>query len=433
MNRDESLELYAKGKDAWNAWAEGMLGQRETLGFEGNWETERKAWESETQVDFTDYEFNEPVDFDGFMFPHAASFDGAKFFHDAGFIGAIFIGHAEFDKATFFKYAWFDEATFSEAAWFDGATFKQIALFNWATFSDIAHFEKVTFSGEAWFDEATFKQNASFRSSEFNKFAMFGYARFTSKYLAANFVAIRSQSQFTLNGASFSTVPDFEQAHFNEAPSLDKISITSEVSSPFGREKTTNDENDTSAHWRHLRRLAQEGHDHEREMDFLAGDILSRRGVIDHAFGKNWPLFWVGLFYQWVSNFGRSIFRPLLWWFGSMIFFAHSYLFANVLPRFGAKTPLLDAECFHDFGSAIGNALNLSFARSSVVGNLWARDGVTRAMQCLYNTDNGPFKADEPTVHLPGWVIASGYAQTLFSAVMIFLFLLAVRNHFRIR
>jgi hypothetical protein len=31
MTRDETIALFLKGKDAWNAWAEDMLAQRKAL------------------------------------------------------------------------------------------------------------------------------------------------------------------------------------------------------------------------------------------------------------------------------------------------------------------------------------------------------------------------------------------------------------------
>ncbi len=37
MNQEQSLALFAKGQDAWNAWAEQMLGERAALEADGSW------------------------------------------------------------------------------------------------------------------------------------------------------------------------------------------------------------------------------------------------------------------------------------------------------------------------------------------------------------------------------------------------------------
>lgn len=39
MNKEESLALYAKGHDAWNAWAQDMLDKKAELEGAGKWET----------------------------------------------------------------------------------------------------------------------------------------------------------------------------------------------------------------------------------------------------------------------------------------------------------------------------------------------------------------------------------------------------------
>lgn len=38
MNKDETLALYAQGKDAWNAWAKDMLDRRAEMEKAGTWQ-----------------------------------------------------------------------------------------------------------------------------------------------------------------------------------------------------------------------------------------------------------------------------------------------------------------------------------------------------------------------------------------------------------
>src|SRR4051794_20431431 len=119
MNREETLALLAKGKDAWNAWAAEKQSERDALERSGQWQTtaERQSvadvlewqtirgeerthraltiksvlkgandatqhwlWEANasfsTPNDSTEFD---RVDVSGFIFPGSSQFDGATF------------------------------------------------------------------------------------------------------------------------------------------------------------------------------------------------------------------------------------------------------------------------------------------------------------------------------------------------------------------
>ena len=101
MNKEESLALFAKGRDAWNAWAEKMLDARAALEADGSWGEGRsvsewneatRAWHAAAAADFSDYRFQETADFFGFVFPSHVEFEKATFTGDVGFHGASFTG-----------------------------------------------------------------------------------------------------------------------------------------------------------------------------------------------------------------------------------------------------------------------------------------------------------------------------------------------------
>ncbi len=106
MNQEQSLALFANGRDAWNAWAEQMLDARAALEADGTWvedPTERewneatRAWHTAAAADFTKYTFQEPADFSGFVFPGRAGFGGASFSGDARFVG-VRLGISALDR-----------------------------------------------------------------------------------------------------------------------------------------------------------------------------------------------------------------------------------------------------------------------------------------------------------------------------------------------
>ena len=44
MTRDETVERFLQGKEAWNAWAEQMLAERKAMEADGRWSAEQDAF-----------------------------------------------------------------------------------------------------------------------------------------------------------------------------------------------------------------------------------------------------------------------------------------------------------------------------------------------------------------------------------------------------
>jgi len=523
MNKEESLALFAKGRDAWNAWAKKMFDEREALEADGAWvegptDADRneatRAWHAAAAADFSKHVFRSRADFSGFVFRGDARFNGATFkgnvlfdkatfagdawFNEATFTGdalfneATFTGGEGFDTATFTGNACFSAATFTRDARFQRATFKGDAWFNEATFTDAgfgratfagqawfgeatfagqAWFHEATFAGQAWFHEATFTRSAVFEKATFTGAVLFGAATFTddarfsqavfegfgafdrAKFArSANFRAVEAKSMFSLAGATFLEVPDFIQAHFAEAPRLDDSRIEPWRFWPItlARVKARVADNpDLAARWRALKRLAIQGQDHAREQAFFKGELKARRWSED----KPWhAVFWFGVFYQLLSDFGRSPWRPLCWWGLSVLFFAILYLGQHpvlakdrlsgiswALQRLtgsGGEAPRL--TCVAGPGEHWVAALNLSVSKGLLFPGLVPINKLNQIHACLFGIH--PIDAAQPSQLpdsfspvIPDGIIALGFIQYPLSAVLIFLFLLAIRNHFRIK
>ena len=229
MNREETHALFAQGRDAWNAWAEGMLAERRRLEAAGAWAATRdvfgslkpgndatKVWMAAASVEFSTpgqpHTFEQPVDFGGWVFPGNAGFNSATFSGDAGFNSATFSGYAEFNSATFSGDAEFDSATFSGDAVFTSATFSGDAGFTSATFSGYARFDSATFSGYAGFNSATFSGYARFDSATFSGYARFDSATFSG---TAGFGRATFSGTAGFNSATFSGYAGFDNATFS--------------------------------------------------------------------------------------------------------------------------------------------------------------------------------------------------------------------------
>jgi hypothetical protein len=407
---------------------------------------------------FSEATFSLDVSFDGAMFAGPALFAQATFlktarfrqtkfsmdawfnaatFGNAHFQGTTFSLEARFDGAAFTGNAYFNAVTFSRRADFEMSIFSRLASFNKVTFLGDGRFERATFSGNAMFDYATFMSLAQFDLALFEGFSTFENARFK---LVAGFVAVKGESFFSLRNATFYYAPNFEQAHFAEAPTFD--------ASHFPDEPAPGE----AVRWRALKRLAVQGQDHEREQLFFAQEIKSLRGETDWLLPRPLNLlrgrpvwrggarYWLGLFYEWSSDFGRSMARPVVWWGVLTTAFALVYLdqhfqfknppYASRLMVWRANDYTPPLECVTGKTSApLASAFYLAVSKGLVAG-FGGSDKLASAHYCLYGADV-EMPSSQPRI--PDNVAFAGIGQALLSAPLIFLFLLAVRNHFRIK
>ena len=340
------------------------------------------------------------TDFSGFVFPGSASFksthfrseatfDSTKFERRAEFTGITFKRDVRFFDAAFQGGVWFHSATFEETAYFYRTIFQSEVVFTNAKFQSMAHFQithfvgnavfaHTAFRGPAWFFSSTFQGDASFENATFEEEACFNFTQFNapasfalcdflrhatfeaSRFDAgASFGAIRGERGFNMADAVFKVVPDFIQAHFEEAPRLDNLEvgftlpelkkIEDEDHAKLGRrgrwhrerlEKNwhyrrlfeaiskDSDLRNIPARFRALKRLAIQSHDTERELEFHAREMRAQRFI------EHWPLpwlgkssvvwksvlgFWSGLLYGLFSNYGRSLLQPALFWLAGIV------------------------------------------------------------------------------------------------------------------
>jgi hypothetical protein len=414
----------------------------------------------------------------------AARFQRAAFGAEADFGRATFTGAAQFRKATFAATAWFDRASFAAVAEFQEATFRAVR-FERATFGAAARFPYATFSADTRFEGATFSGGTYLNDVRFDGPVNLSQARFQAAVVldrsvfkqSASFEAIDSQAAFSLAEAAFHQVPSFIGANFRGALRLDN------VATPKYRRLGWTPDNDASAHFRELKRRAVEAHDHDRELEFFAQEIRTARfhsGA--HIFGgwrtvmseegrrrkfvwlrlptrmpRFWSWrFWFGIAYGAFSNFGRSLLRPALAWLALLLGFAVFYLgqhehtrnarvalhsegvwstlaaYAETTRAAWAAPPACQPATNRLFASTdvVKEALNLSASNALVVFNVGRGDVSRRTYGCLYGFEHGDPQA--PPI-VPYSVAAASTLQTLLSAILIFLFLLAVRNLLRLK
>jgi uncharacterized protein YjbI with pentapeptide repeats len=508
MDKEESLALYAKGKDAWNAWANDMLTKKAVLEKAGQWEIDTdgqginqktRDWMDKSTTNFYKHIFSERADFSGFIFPYFGYFDRTEFSANAEFYGVKFIGKTSFHNVKFINSAQFTEAEFcdgidfsntefsgdtrfykakfSGATLFHGAKFDNFANFQATKFGDYAKFSKVRFIKDAWFHEAKFSGTTYFYGTEFHRYAAFdntefrsntdfndtifvnratfcktkfsnhvefhkakfssdaifdltsfeGIADFHSICFESNssFIAMEGKSHFSFRNAKFHVAPDFNQAHFTEVPQFDDV----DFSKALNHNQSESEEN-LSSRWRALKRLAIQGHDHERELLFFAEEIKSQRSIQDKAFPNpvnyfnNKPVwlggarYWFGYLYEYSSDFGRSVMLPLIW------LLVLGFLFQVLYLKYPIDSDLQEAISCDRSEAAIYLSVRstLPFLPATSYS-----ENLSRSYTCLYG------KNSDGKENIPNAIVFISIFQTILSSILIFLLLLALRNHFRIK
>ena len=462
-------------KAKWNSWADAILADRAALHGSQQWfevaphpwsETWRmhknegeneqtRKWFELALVDFSGHVFDDAADFSGFKFPGEANFGPAEIakgddqqvafkrytcFDEAVFLGAAQFGHAEFQQRTYFRNcrfvgdARFSLTRFKGPTYFSGCVFEREARFGGAQFENSAVFLNAIFEScarfygaslrYAVFELAIFKGLALFEGTIFNFFATFLRARFEGG--PALFLGVNSQAVISFDKTYFEKVPDFSQAIFAAAPRLDDITIGHRAEAQtfwrsFFQSDAPPDIEDyrttagVIARYRALRRLAVLGHDHDSEAWAFKGETRAKRGT-EHKWHH--AAFWYGVAYDALSDFGRSLSRPLAVWFASVIVFATIY-FTNA----GVRA----AEWFQPCsGNDVPKALR-AFIFSTANALPFIGSNCAEEARAFYTCVGVPLE------QVSAWSPIIQMGQTLWSTVLIFLFLLAVRNQFRIK
>lgn len=436
---------------------------------------------------FGEAEFQKDASFEATEFSGKTLFRLAKIGGDATFQNARFDGEARFVEMRLAGTAIFRAAEFACGADFQSVSFAKPVDFLGSSFDGDTSFEKAVFSQSADFPSAKFKQNVSFADASFLTSANFLQAVFRGRGSFQNvsfngpavFSAVQSRIAFVLAGARFAQVPSFHDASFREPPRLDNMTIADPLSLfPVASGEAKSDprprlfrgikacgDPDYTARYRRLRKLASDAQDHQREKAFFAQELRCRRFWQDRPLGRGLARFWLGWLYGGVSDFGRSLMRPLVLWAISIFAFALIYLgqrgagdfsaAARPAPNFPpwppdlAFGPMIDwaasafswlilsffnlftgGGCIAGEGGATAEALYLSLKNSLFFLGWESPDAARRVYACLYGFETS---SGTPLVHVPLSVSTTAIVENLVGAIFLGLLLLALRNLLRAR
>ena len=245
-------------------------------------------------------------------------------------------------------------------------------------------------------------------------------------YVKANFHDKTIFKRITVTeSASFSgsifkyKVPDFRDAVFQRPPEVSNM----EVPPPKFKKKLwwqqlcfrrAADEKDVEK-YRKLKSMASAAHDHEKDVEFFAYEMMAKRGQETDTF---WGLLFNTLYYSF-SGYGQSFLRPMSWMISSFLSFGIFY----------CCTIFIFIENWK--WSDVGFASLLSLRNVLPIGSVLSRFSITPEehvswFSCKYKMlDREGLSVD--------WITVIGVFQNIFGVIFLFLFLLVLRNKFRLK
>lgn len=429
-----------------------------------------------SMVFFNGCVFHQKVNFEKTTFHSFALFNEAVFSKKANFENSVF-DFVDFTKCQFDDYADFQNAEFGKQVFFVNAYFVGPALFVSAKFKSTSSFvganvstalvlDRTEFDDDLWLEDLFFNSamllaesvkidgNLIVRSVflnivDFSGLSVTGYANFGGSYFhhIPNFI----NSTFELppevagmevlgpklrkrrwsvsgkaehanavknKGANAGSRPYFgwqksRTGLMGAAPNIPEITAESNILF-----KTAENSSDVIK-LRKLKAMALQANDHEKDGEFFAKEMLAKRGVETTSFSG---LLFNTLYWK-LSDFGQDFIRPLKAMFVSfLVFMVVHYSIVYCWVETTTKTTSWNQ---------LGFALEMSIRNViPVLGGLFGAlprptNHQSSFMTTYLDLARNGVDAD--------WLVIIGIVQNIIGAVLLFLFLLALRNKFRLK
>ncbi len=212
-------------------------------------------------------------------------------------------------------------------------------------------------------------------------------------------------TSFVVDGAEFTSVPDFRHAVFENTPYLSDIKVKD-----LGKKQ-----DDNAQKYRKLKELAIAAHDRQKELEFHGYELKAMRGVETTGF----PLF-LNYLYGGFSNFGQSVFRPF--W---ILLIAWTIGFVSVLSYHGtlSEDPAIKQLWSDNREEVLLNAAKFSALTSIPFISLTRKERTRLYGSTFTNKERGV---------PPFWARLTITFQQILSIISLFLIGLALRNRFKI-
>ena len=364
-------------------------------------ETARKNKRAEFVIHFNCFRFpSKFYAFNEYIFPCSVFFDEATFeIGDVSFQSAIFKGDVSFGGVNFGGglISFYQAAFEGDSVSFDGAVFDgEYALFNemqlnqaYLSFSDMV--VKGNFS---------IYSNTYFSAVSFQRLSVGGTAIFLD--------------------STFHKAPDFTNSKLDRAPDISEIEVLTFKEWklwfwPWWKADENLYGDGLAAKFRKLKAMALAANDHEKDGEFFAYEMLAKRGYEAGSSGLI-PLF-INWLYFIFSNFGQSYVRPAIAL--GLNFFIFFVINAITAAPFLKPTDLSSFAFWQSFKNMIPflNSL-IRFASRP--------DEFKSTYELAFNQLQSKGASIE-------FFINAGIFQNFIGLILLFLFLLGLRNKFRLK
>lgn len=380
-------------------------------------------------ISFDNCEFAQSANsFRNLTFPCSVSFRNTKFEGYTSFVGSVFLEDASFN-----------DSKFSGQAQFGGAKFKKHALFHKSETSSVFLMKRLKVGGNLDLSGSKISRYLELSFTEIGGDLNLGRmhlndasinvsgAKVGGSFIAnaeyprhADFSQMQVNGSTTFAGSVFKRAPDFRDAKFASPFELSKM----EIPSPNLPNRTCwrlglASDHEDEAKFRKLKVMAMEMHDHEREGRFLAEEFMAKR-ISGEWYSPNLFVNWL---YWILSYYGQSFMRPLVGLGVSLVLFTCMYL---LIAFYGVET-YMPLPNWDELRLAVGMSIRNFIP---IIGSLFGallrpEDHSSSFMTVYHDLVHKGLDAD--------WLIAIGIVQNIIGAVLLFLFLLALRNKFRLK
>ena len=383
------------------------------------WEKEIKKFESVIKnpserkkyvIQFTGHDFTKEKKFNGsfrkYKFPCSVDFSDTKFENqNVDFSDAIFVYKVNFQKAKFVN----SNLSFNRANFGEGSVrFNDLYVDNGNIYLTVNKFESSNFVAERMVIKGTFNVVANFPGKVKFKRLMV--------YKTASFSGTKFEKE----------VPDFRDAKFECPPEVSGMEVPRPILDISHKKiqrripnknhifsfKCTRDPISADK-YRKLKAMALVAHDHEKDGEFFACEMMAKRGWETKDF---WGLLFNSFYYA-LSDYGQSIVRPAKWMWRSFLAFTAFYL-------------ILISICIDKFiqifYAPFLSAYNVLPVFGGVIYSPFAPKGYESSLLDKLN----PLPEKGLIVDL---IVFIGAVQGIFGIVLLFLFLLGFRNKFRLK
>ncbi|TMP37372.1 pentapeptide repeat-containing protein [Pseudoalteromonas rubra] len=444
LEGDDAILLWLKGKDAWNNWMKDNPGAE--VSFEGvdfDYAALKKRFPNnkDLEVLIAKQPVEQPIfSFEGYKFSGVADFGKATFRGTAYFREATFVLDVCFRDASFSKKVDFRSAIFCKPVDFEGATFDDDASFSYSVFNSIVNFREVAFNGNANFGCATFNCGALFRKVTFGSKVSFlatnisEVLEFTSSLFESSFEFSPAKAEkitvLDFTGASFEKlfilsgyykcIPDLRQTKTIHHIDLSQFIIKPKRGLVIGLGYTKYFISDDVERLCRLKEIASSNKDHKRMLAFNADELRHSRWIEGN------PLKYIlNLLYSITSNYGQSVFRPMLLLILSIIMFAHFTFIEAKLLKSELSTEVIEIPLEQNSASLVGRHLDEKAALTVSIATVAPFISISKGARERALTELFGDK-------LPSSYDLYSYLHAFMSFIFIFLIGLGLRNRFRI-